>query len=115
MGELFLNYLANLDLNKIVSLWNEFAVDELREYYIWDNVEAYIKSEDAHVIDIARMVHFGWIYNWEDRVYLDGFGNFHSFNNLESSPIDLEELADWLEEIKHKIFLDWQSKTTKLS
>lgn len=59
-------------------------------------------------IDIASMVHFGLIYNWEDRVYLDGLGNFHSFNDLESSPIDLETLAEWLEETNHSVFLIWQ-------
>lgn len=110
MNELFLNYLKTLPLETLVPLWNAFAVDELPDCYIWDNVEAYIKSEDAHAIDIARMVHFGWVYNWEDRVYLDWFGNFRSFNTLQSSPIDLEELADWLEETQHKVFLNWQNQ-----
>lgn len=108
MNELFLNYLKTLPIDTLVPLWNEFAVAELPDYYIWDNIEAYIESEDVHAIDIARMVYFGCIYNWEDRVYLDGLGNFHSFKDLESSLIDLEMLAEWLEETNHNEFLTWQ-------
>ena len=103
MGNQFLNYLENLDFNTLVSLWNEYIVDDLPEYYIWDNIEAYIESEDVNAVDIAHMVYFGRVSSWEDKVYLDGSGNFVSCLSLESSPIDLEELTKWLEEMQHKV------------
>lgn len=108
MNELFLSYLEKLPFDAIVKLWNEFAVNELPDYYIWDNIESYIELEDESTLEIAKMVYFGQIDNWEDKVYLDFFNNFLSFNDLESSPIDLEMLAEWLEETNHTEFLTWQ-------
>lgn len=108
MTKHFLNYLETLSLDTLVSLWNEFAVDELPDYYIWDNIEAYIELEDESTLEIAKMVYFGQIDDWEDKVYLDFFNNFISFNDLESSPINLEMLAEWLEEVNHTEFLTWQ-------
>lgn len=104
----FLNYLEKLDFDKLVPLWNQYTVGVFPEEYIWDSIEAYAKATGENAVDLASMVHFGWVVKWDDKVYVNSRGNFNSCRNVSDSPIDLEELADWLEETQHKVFLNWQ-------
>lgn len=110
MNERFLNYLETLPIDTLISLWNQYAIDESPEDYIWDNIEAYIKEGDESKLEIAKMMYFGQIDDWEDKVYLDFLSNFRSFNESDTYPIYLEALAEWLEEAQHDAFLNWQSK-----
>lgn len=43
-----------------------------------------------------------------DDIYLDGYANFASCWSVNSSPIDLDVLAEWLEEEGHDVFTGWK-------
>ena len=75
---------------------------------IYDGVEEYCELYDPKAVDVARMVAFGDIKNWRDDVYLNGYGNFYSCWSVESSPIALEVLSEWLEEENHDAYKEWK-------
>lgn len=108
MKKAFLNYLKQKDYSELKNLWNEYASDQNMDDYIYDGVEEYCELCDPKVVDAARMVAFGDIKNWGDDVYLNGYGNFKSCWSVESSPIDLDVLAEWLEDEDHPVFKEWQ-------
>lgn len=96
MKKAFLNYLKQKDYSELRPLWNEYAGEQSPDDQIYDGVEEYCDLYDPKAVDVARMVAFGDIKNWGDDVYLNGYGNFKSCWSVESSPIDLEVLAEWL-------------------
>lgn len=53
------------------------------------------------------MVFFGDVRSWSDMVYLDGYGNFRSCWDTDSSPIDIEELAKWMKDTNHQEYKEW--------
>lgn len=108
MKKAFLNYLRQKNYSELRPLWNEYASDQNMDDYIYDGVEEYCELCDPKAVDVARMVAFGDIKNWGDDVYLNGYGNFKSCWNIESSPIDLEVLAEWLEEENHSSYEEWE-------
>lgn len=111
MNKQLLNYLENLEDNfaELVLLWNQYAVEVSPEDYIWDCMEDYANEMGADGLELARMVYFGEVSSWDDRVYINAYGNFVTCFDIFSSPIDLEVLAEWLEETQHEAFLNWQS------
>ncbi len=108
MKNAFKNFLANKDYSELKPLWNEYANDQYMEGYIYAGVEDYCDMYDPKAADVARMVFFGNVQNWGDDVYLDGYGNFGSCWSVESSPIDLDVLAEWLEDEDHSVFEEWK-------
>lgn len=68
---------------------------------------AELTGEDG--VELARKVLFGDIKNWGDDIYLDGYANFAGCWSVKSSPIDLDVLAEWLEEENHDVFTEWKS------
>lgn len=108
MRKAFLNYLKQKDYSELRPLWNEYASEQSHDDQIYDGVEEYCDLYDPKAVDVARMVAFGNIKNWGDDVYLNGYGNFESCWSVESSPIDLEVLAEWLEDEDHSMFEEWQ-------
>lgn len=108
MKKAFLNYLKQKDYSELRPLWNEYAGEQSPDDQIYDGVEEYCDLYDPKAVDVARMVAFGDIKNWGDDVYLDGYGNFKSCWSVDSSPIDLEVLAEWLEAENHSIYEEWK-------
>ena len=108
MKKAFLNYLKQKDYSELRPLWNEYAGEQSPDDQIYDGVEEYCDLYDPKAVDVARMVAFGDIKNWGDDVYLNGYGNFKSCWSVESSPIDLEVLAEWLEEENHSSYEEWE-------
>lgn len=108
MKQAFKKFLESKDYSELKPLWNEYASDQSPDDQIYDGVEDFCDLYDPKAADVARMVAFGDIKNWGDDVYLNGYGNFKSCWNVGSSPIDLEVLAEWLEEENHATYEEWE-------
>lgn len=117
MNVSFKNYLATFDgqhtikgasFNDLVALWNEYAVKQKPDSYIWDSIEDYATETGVSGVELAQKVYFGNIEIWGGRVTLNESKNLETVWTLEDSPIDLGELADWLEETSHSTFLAWK-------
>ena len=103
----FTEYLDDFSFDDLVALWNEYASENGYEQ-IYDSVEEFAANFEIDSVALAKMVYFGDIRNWSDMVYLNGYGNFESCWNVENSPIDIEELAKWLEYEDHNVFTEWK-------
>lgn len=104
----FRTYLADKDFSALVSLWNEYANDQNADDAIFESVEDLAEVLGGDGTELARRVFFGDLKNWCDRVYLDGYGNVQSCWSVESSPIDVDLLADWLKEQEHEAYEEWK-------
>lgn len=104
----FVNYLSGKNYVELKSLWNEYASDKDGDAYIFDSVEDFAELTGEDGVELARKVFFGDIKNWGDDIYLDGYANFASCWSVNSSPIDLDVLAEWLEEENHDVFTEWK-------
>lgn len=107
MKNAFKRFLESKDYSELKPLWNEYASDQNMDAYIFDGIEDYAEQTCENGVELARKVFFGDVQNWGDDVYLNGYGNFESCWSVESSPIDLEVLAEWLEE-NHSIYEEWK-------
>lgn len=102
----FTEYLDDFSFDDLVALWNEYASENGYEQ-IYDSVEEFAANFETEGAELARMVFFGDVKNWMDHVYLNGYGNFESCWNVESSPIDIEALAEWMKESNHHEYKEW--------
>lgn len=104
----FTEYLADFSFADLVYLWNEYASENGYEQ-IYDSIGEFadVFSGSIEGAELARMVFFGDVKNWSDYVYLNGYGNFQSCWDVESSPIDLDELANWMKETNHQEWKEW--------
>ena len=103
----FTEYLDDFSFDDLIALWNEYASDNAYDSTIFDSVEDFADLTDTQGAELARMVFFGDVRSWQDRVYLDGYGNFQSCWDMDSSPIDIEELAKWMKETNHQEYKEW--------
>lgn len=115
MKNAFLNHLKQKAYAELKPIWNEYASEQAIDDQIFDGIEEFCDLYDPKAVDVARMVAFGDIKNWGDDVYLNGYGNFKSCWNVESSPIDLEVLAEWLEEENHATYEEWKDNLQTFS
>lgn len=102
----FKSFLFTQRTEDLVQLWNEYCSGD---DYIYQGVEdmADLYSEPAA---FARAVYFGNVQNWaDDYARLNGYGNIVSFNHWDNknSPIDLDTLAEWLEEDDHEVYQNY--------
>nr|DAE52709.1 MAG TPA: hypothetical protein [Caudoviricetes sp.] len=104
----FKSYLNEKGYEDLKQLWNQYASDKDGDAYIYDSVEDFAELTGEDGLELARKVFFGDIKNWGDDIYLDGYANFASCWSVNSSPIDLDVLADWLEEEEHDVFSEWK-------
>lgn len=104
----FTEYLNDFSFADLVYLWNEYASENGYEQ-IYDSIEEFadVFSGSIEGAELARMVFFGDVKNWSDYVYLNGYGNFQSCWDVESSPIDIDELANWMKETNHDEYKEW--------
>lgn len=103
----FTTYLTDFSFYDLIVLWNEYAIDTGYGTYIFDSIEDFVNITKTEGAELARMVFFGNVKNWGDIVYLNGYGNFQSCWDVESSPIDLDELAKWMKDTNHQEYKDW--------
>lgn len=104
----FVNFLSEKDYDELKSIWNEYASNKDGDAYIYDSVEEFAELTGEDGVELARKVFFGDIKNWGNDIYLDGYANFASCWSVNSSPIDLDVLADWLEDEDHEVFNEWK-------
>lgn len=102
----FTKYLEDFSFDDLVALWNDYASENGYEQ-IYDSVEEFAVNFETEGAELARMVFFGDVKNWMDHVYLNGYGNFESCWNVESSPIDIDALAKWIKETNHSEYKEW--------
>lgn len=102
----FTTYLSEMNFVDLAYLWNEYASENGYEQ-IYDSIEEFAANFETEGAELARMVFFGDVKNWMDHVYLDGYGNFQSCWDVESSPIDIDELAKWMKETNHYEYKEW--------
>ena len=102
----FENYLKDLDFDKLIGLWNEYS-SEFYSEHIYNDIEEFSSIGDNDGVELARKVFFGKVRSWSDPVYINGYGNFESCWDLESSPIDITNLAQWLKDNEHEVYQEW--------
>lgn len=102
----FTKYLEDMNFSNLAYIWNEYASENGYEQ-IYDSVEEFAANFETEGAELARMVFFGDVKNWMDQVYLNGYGNFESCWNVESSPIDIDALAQWMKETNHSEYKEW--------
>lgn len=105
----FEDYLKDLDFDKLVSLWNEYCWggNGSADDAIYDSIEELHDEGLLTGIELTRAVFFGEVRGWYDRVSFNGYGNLYSVYYLESSPIDLRYLAEWLKDEEHEVYHEW--------
>lgn len=104
----FKQHVEEMDFEDLVTLWNEYASDKNPDNYIFDNIESFAELSGEDGLELARKVFFGDVNSWNDRVYLNGYANLQSCYSVESSPIELDDLAEWLEDEDHEVFTAWK-------
>lgn len=104
----FKQHLDQMSFDDLIPFWNEWCAQYGQDDTIYDSIEEFagLYSEDG--LELARKVFFGRVGNWYDKVYLDGYGNFISCYSVESSPIDIDALADFMAEVDHPTYLAWR-------
>ena len=105
----FENYLEQLDFDKLVRLWNEycFGSDGSAEYAIYESIEDLHDDGIYTGIELTRAVFFGEVRGWYDKVSFDGYGNLYSVYDMDSSPIAVLYLAEWLKDNDHEVYQEW--------
>ena len=104
----FKQHLDQMSFNNLVPLWNECCAQYGQDDVIYDSIEEFAELYGEDGVELARKVFFGSVDNWCDRVYLDGYGNLRSCYSIESSPIDIYALVDFMKEVDHPTYLDWR-------
>lgn len=106
----FKQHLEEMSFENLIQLWNEYASYQVTNEYIYDSIEEFAELYSEEGVELARKLLFGNVDNWYDKVYLDGYGNFQSCYSVESSPIDIDTLVDWMTEINHPTYTDWSDE-----
>ena len=106
----FYNHVADQAYATLKPLWNEYAAETGYGEQIFDSMEELASIFRFECVELARMVFFGNLASWWDDVYINGRGNVESCRGVDSSPISVRELAEWLEESNHDFYQDWESE-----
>lgn len=96
--------LEELDFDALITIWNEYCDNTgdcdsrvgCNEDYEINDIFCGMTS-----IEILRMADYGGYHYSDDYYAFDGNGNLVSFNGYldeDNCPIDIDELADWLED-----------------
>lgn len=104
----FFNYVNDQDYSTLKPLWNEYISETGNGEQIFDGIEDLAGTFEFEPLQLARMVFFGKLENWGDDVYLNGYGNVESCWSVDSSPISVSELAQWLEDSNHEFYQEWE-------
>lgn len=101
--------------DELCSLWNEYASEEDVDSMIYDSIEDLQDLCGFEPLELVRMVFFGNVQNWDDKVALNGYANLVSVCNAENSPIRLDDLAEWLIDTDHEFLekIDFDEEETE--
>ena len=103
----FKQHLEQMSFDDLIPLWNEWCAQYGQDDTIYDSIEEFAELYSEDGTELARKVFFGSVDNWYDKVYLDGYGNFRSCYSVESSPIDIDALVDFMKEADHPDYIAW--------
>ena len=103
----FKQHLEQKSFDDLVPLWNEWCAQYGQDDTIYDSIEEFAELSGEDGVELARKVFFGSVDNWHAKVYLDGYGNFQSCHSVESSPIDIDTLVDFVKEENHPDYVAW--------
>lgn len=107
----FQDYLSETKtLAELCALWNEYAWEHAPEDQVYSSIAEYCETYSPNPEEAARMVFFGDVSNWFDRVFVNVYGNFVSFHTLGESPINLDTLADWMREAQAEDYFAWRGQ-----
>lgn len=107
----FKQHLESMSFESLIPLWNERCAQYGQDDVIYDSIEEFAELYGEDGVELARKVFFGSVDNWYDKVYLDGYGKFQSCYSVESSPIDIDALADFMKEENHQTYEEWYNET----
>lgn len=101
--------------DELCSLWNEYASEEDVDSMIYDSIEDLQDLCGFEPLELVRIVFFGNVQNWDDKVALNGYANLVSVCNAENSPIRLDDLAEWLIDTDHEFLekIDFDEEETE--
>ena len=111
----FKQHLDQMSFDDLIPLWNEWCAQYGQDDVIYDSIERFAELYGEDGVELARKVFFGSVDNWYDRVYLDGYGNFQSCYSVESSPIDIDALVDFMKEENHPDYVAWCDEQPSLA
>lgn len=103
----FKQQLKDMSFDDLIPLWNEWCDQYGQEDTIYDSIEEFAELYGEDGVELARKVFFGSVDNWYDKVYLDGYGNLRSCYSVESSPIDIDALVDFMKEENNPDYVAW--------
>lgn len=103
----FKQHLESMRFEDLIPLWNEWCAQYGQTDSIFDSIEEFAELSGEDSVELARKVFFGDVKNWGDKVYLDGYENFVSCWSVESSPIDIDALVDFMKEENHPDYIAW--------
>ena len=103
----FKQHLESMSFDDLIPLWNEWCDQYGQDDTIYDSIEEFAELYCEDGVELARKVFFGSVDNWSDKVYLDGYGNFQSCYSVESSPIAIDALVDFMKEENHPAYVSW--------
>lgn len=116
LKETFLLSLTSKPFDDQVVLWNEFCQNSdngSQDDLIYADVLDLVEHKGFTGTQTAHRILFGNVTNLYQYAFLDGKENIHSCDKLESSPIDVGILADWLAESSHKEWTRFVESTTE--
>lgn len=96
-----------MSFESLIPLWNELCAQYGHAGIIFDSIEEFAELYSEDGVELARKVFFGSVDNWYDKVYLDGYGNFRSCYSVESSPIYIDALVDFMKEENYPDYVAW--------
>ena len=125
MKTLNTNTLAQLQISQVIEHFNQSATSDLIEVYneyasnngyerVYDNDELILDDMFTSHFDAIRAAFYG-DYNPSHAYFtFNGYGNLQSFEYLDcdNSPIDIEELAQWI--IDNELYNDYDIEVTTL-
>lgn len=103
----FKQHLESMDFEDLIPLWNEWCDQYGQEDMIYDSIEEFAELSGEDGLELARKVFFGDVKNWGDKVYLNGYANLQSCWSVQSSPIDIDALVDFMKEENHPDYVAW--------
>lgn len=126
MKTLNTNTLASIQLQQVIEHFNQSATSDLIEVYneyasnngyerVYDNDALILDDMFTSHYDALRAAFYGDYSLSHAYFTFDGYGNLQSFEYLDddNSPIDIEELAQWI--VDNELYNDYDMEVTTLN
>ena len=103
----FKSYLEDMSFEELIPLWNVYASCQSPDDYIYYSLEEFAELSGEDGVELARKLFFVDVKNCGDKVYLNGYSNLHSCWSVQSSPIVIDALVDFMKEENHQVYEEW--------